>query len=104
MELMSVGEILKDCRSIKLPPARRAFVDDTRDTFEQNGDVPYALKKKLWKMVRCYKRQFDELYESRARARRTNWKRKNGITEEQARGLVIERQRKVAAQKADLGI
>ena len=104
MGLMSVGEILKDFRSIKLSRDKRRFIDDTRALFEKNGDISFELKKKLWEMARRYKRQFDELHESRARARRTNWKRKNGVTEDQALNLVKERRRLVAAQKADLGI
>jgi hypothetical protein len=104
MDLMSVGEILKDFRSIKLSSEKRKFVDDARVQFERDGDIPFGLKKKLWAMVRHYSRQFNELHESRARARRTNWKRRTGTTEEQARCLVEERRRKVVAQKEDLGL
>ncbi|MBN2258102.1 MAG: hypothetical protein JW704_09785 [Anaerolineaceae bacterium] len=104
MEEMSVGEILSDFRSIKLPPDKRRFIDETRESFQSRGDLPLSVKRQLWTMVRHYKRQFDELHASRARARRTNWRLREGLTIEQERDLVELRRRADAERKADLGI
>ena len=104
MEEMSVCEILLDFRSIKLPHAKRRFIDDTRETFESRGNLPIAVKHQLWEMTRRYKRQFEELHASRARAKRTNWRVREGVTRVQEQELIDRRLKKVADRKADLGI
>lgn len=104
MTEMTVAEILHDFKSIKLPPTKRQFINKARDLFQDMGDLPFAMKKQLWNMVRCYRVQMDELHESRARSRRTNWRIREGLTKERERLLVEERRRTVEAKKADLGI
>ena len=101
---MSIGEILKDFRSIKLSPKKRRFIDDTRAYFEAHGNLPIRIQDELRRMVRRYNRQFRELHASRERARRTNWRVRSGISREEEQRLIDERRSRVAQQKADLGI
>jgi hypothetical protein len=104
MEEMDIGIILEDLKSIKLPKDRRVFVNVARDKFRENGCISADVQKKLRRLVRLYRKQFEELHASRARARRTNWKLREGISEKEAQKLVERRRREVARQKADLGI
>lgn len=104
MEKMSIGVLLEDLRSIKLPKKRREFVDSARGSFRSNGSLPVEMQKKLRRFARLYRRQFEELHASRARARRTLWKRSEGLSEEQAQELVRRRRQGEAERKADLGI
>lgn len=101
---MDIGELLKDFKSIKLPPKRREFVDDSRELFRSVGTVPVDIQRRLRKLASLYRRQFEELYASRERARKTLWRMREGISKEQAEELVTQRRKKIAEQKADLGI
>lgn len=104
MEQMSICEILSDFRSIKLSPNKREFIDNARRFLHENGYLPIKVQDDLRDMVRKYNRQFKELHASRERARRTNWKRREGINEQEAKALVERRNIEIATRKADLGI
>lgn len=104
MEQMSICEILNDFKSIKLPANKRDFIDNARCFLHENGYLPVKIQDAIRSMVRKYNRQFKELHASRERARRTNWKRREGINEQEARALVERRNTEIAARKADLGI
>lgn len=104
MEQMSICEILSDFKSIKLSPSKREFINNARCFLYENGYLPVNIQDDLRSMVRKYNRQFKELHASRERARRTNWKRREGITEQEARALVERRNIEISARKADLGI
>ena len=95
---------MKDFKSIKLSPEKRKYIDAARNDFERYGDIPSTVKSKILKMRKNYSRQFDELYAARERARRTNWRRREGITDAQARKLVEDKRAKVEEKRADLGI
>lgn len=103
MDVMSIGEILKDFRSIKLSPDKRDFINRTRVHFEAHGSLPREVKAELREMVKRYSRQFRELHASRARARETRWRRSEGITLSDAHKLVEQRREDVAAEKSDVG-
>lgn len=102
--MMDIGELLKDFKSIKLSPKKRKFIDESRCSLEGDGNLPLDVKVKIRRMVKQYSRQFQELHASRARARRTNWRLKAGLTNEEAEDLVNLRLGEVEANKADLGI
>jgi hypothetical protein len=104
MEQMSICEILNDFKSIKLPTNKREFINNARCFLHKNGYLPVNIQDDLRNMARKYNRQFKELHASRERARRTNWKRREGISEQEARLLVERRNNEIAARKADLGI
>lgn len=104
MNEMSIGEIIKDFRSIKLDKKKRAFIDQCRQYFESHGNLPLKMKVELRRMMKNYSTQFGELHAARERARKTLWRKKNGLTIEQAHQLVSNRRTKVSAEKADVGL
>jgi len=103
MDEMTIGDILNDFRSIKLSTAKRDFIDRCRIHFQAHGNLPLEMKVELRNMVKRYSRQFNELHESRARARRTRGLRKSGLTLSEANDLVRRRRENMAAQKSDVG-
>lgn len=104
MEELSINELLRDFVSIKLPKKKREFINSVRKMIDEKGCIPLDVKIKIRQMSRLYTKQFRELHASRERARRTNWKRREGITEEQAVEMVERRRKDEAARKADIGI
>jgi len=103
MDMMTVGELLKDLRSIKLTKDKRAFVDRCRTLFEDAGCLPNDQKFKLYGFAKRYSRQFKELHESRARARKTNGLRSMGITKAEAERRVQERIKQEKLRQSDVG-
>jgi len=101
---MSVVDILHDFKSVKLPKDKRRFVNESLDTLSSVGSLPVATKDRLREMARHYHRQLTELHASRERARRTNWRMRNRITQEQETSLVDARAERIAEQRRDLGI
>lgn len=104
IEYFEIGELLEDLKSIKLPPERREFVNDARELLQLSGCLPVVTQTRLRKLVKLYRRQFEELHASRERARKTIWRMKSGITKVQAEEMIKQRRENVAKQKADLGI
>ena len=103
MEGMTVGELLKDFRSIKLPPAKKALVDRWRELFEQIGALPNEQRFALFDLAKRYNRQFRELHESRARARKSNGLRAMGISKAEAQRRVDARRAQEEMRRNDLG-
>lgn len=104
MDGMTVGELLKDFRSVKLPPGRRALVDLWRGMFEGMGSLPNRQRFALFDLAKKYNRQLTELHESRARARKTNGLRAMGITQAEADRRVEERRQQEELRRSDIGI
>jgi len=102
-ELMTVAEILRDLRSVKVPPDIRGFIDRTRVYFETEGDLPSSTQKRLRQICNQYGKQLKELHASRARARRTNGLKALGISRQEAARRVEMRRAAVAARKNDVG-
>jgi|GEM_PF-2618154 len=102
-ETMTVGEILRDLRSIKVTPKTRDFIDRTRMYFESEGNIPADVKMKLRRIFKRYSQQVKELHAARARARRTNGLRSRGISMEEASRLVEARREHEAEMKRDVG-
>ena len=104
MNEMSIGDIIKDFRSIKLTAEKRAFIDRCRTYFENHGNLPVDLKSQLRIMTKQYSSQFNELHEARARARKTIWRKRHGVTIREAKQLVEKQREKIIAEKADVGL
>lgn len=104
MDVMSIGEILDDFRSIKLSKEKRDFVDRCRVYLQKHGNLPVEMRGKLKAMAKAYSIQFTELHASRERARKTIWRKREGITIDEAHRLVRQRRDEVAKQKADVGL
>jgi hypothetical protein len=104
MEQMTIFDILSDFNSVKLPKEKRDFVNNSRKILQETGGLPINIQDDLRRMARRYNRQLNELHASRERARRTNWKIREGISEDKARELVERRNKDISARKADLGI
>jgi len=102
-ETMTVGEILRDLRSIKVPPKTRDFIDRTRTYFQSEGNLPTETQMKLRRVCNRYKRQMKELSEARDRARKTNGLRAMGLSRDSAAKLVEERRAREAEMKRDVG-
>jgi hypothetical protein len=103
MDAMTVGELLKDFRSIKLPKHRRELIDKCRELFESIGTLPNEQRFALFDLAKRYNRQFRELYDARARARRTRGLRAMGITRGEASQRVVERKRQEELRRSDVG-
>ena len=103
MDGMTVGELLKDFRSIKLSKAKRAFIDQCRALFEDAGSLPNRQRFDLFELAKRHNQQFAELHESRARARRTNGLRAMGITRAEADQRVQKRREQEELRRSDIG-
>lgn len=102
-EMMTVGEILRDLRSIKVPPAIRSYINESRSFFEANGALPIETQMRLRQLCNQYKRQMRELHSARARARKTNGLRALGISRSEAAKRVEARRAAEEARKKDVG-
>lgn len=103
MDAVTVGELLKDFRSIKLSPNTRAMIDSCRELLEAHGALPSDKRFAVMELAKRYNKQFAELYAARARARRTNGLRAAGISREDAARLVEERKKNEELRKSDVG-
>ena len=104
MDEMSIGDILKDFSSIKLSKVKRLFIEQCKTYWGEHGNLPRDMKVQLRTMTMHYSLQFNELHKSRANAKKTLWRKKQGVTIRDAHKMVAERRQMVAAQKADVGL
>lgn len=102
-EEMKIGEILKDLRSVKVPPDTRKFIDKSRDYFESEGSLPIEDQKRLRRLCSRYRVQLKELYAARSRARKTNGLRQMGITQAEAKRRAEMRREAVEKRNNDVG-
>ena len=102
-EDVSVGEIIKDLRSIKVSTKTRDYIDRARVYFEGEGDLPLETQRKLRKVYSQYSTQVKALHESRSRARKTNGLKALGISKEEADRRVKMRESAVRIRRNDVG-
>jgi len=102
-EEMEVGEILRDLRSIKVPPKTREFIDRARDYLEKNGGLSVDVQMKVRRICQRYRVQMKELHASRERARRTNGLKRMGITRAEAEMRVEQRRKEQELLRQDVG-
>ena len=102
-EDMTIGEILKDFRSIKVSKNTRKFIDDSRMIFEDNGSLPVKLEMKLRQLFGKYNIQIKELYLARERARRTNGLKSLCINKTEYERRIKIREAMVEAKNNDVG-
>lgn len=100
---LTVDEMLHDLRSVKMQSKERDQVDRLRRQFQQRGAVAGQGERWLRDACRRYAKQLKELYEARARARRTNALLAMGLSSAEALERVQQRQERVAAAANDLG-
>lgn len=100
---MTVDEMLRNLRSVKMRPSERARVNAMRVRFEGGADI--VMKDREWLADACkrYRRQLDELEAARERARRTNGLRALGMTQAEARARAAAREAQQQAAHDDLG-
>ncbi len=102
-EELTIGQLLKDLRSVKLRKELRGYVDRMRAVFEAKGDLPALEKVKIRRMCTQYSRQLLELHESRQRAKRTNGLRAMGLTVQEADRRVEKRRADEIRSRMDVG-
>jgi len=104
MEAVKVASILNDFRAIKLPKARRDFIDRCRERLESSGHLSRESLSELHSLLALYSRKISELHEARERARVSNGLRKMGMTREDAAKIRNERLEAERKHRSDLGI
>lgn len=102
-EEMSIGEILRDLRSVKVPRKTKEYVDRARTFFESKGDLSHQVKIELRRICHKYNRQLTELHAARGRAINTNGVRKMGMTMQKAHQLSQAREEMAKAESKDVG-
>lgn len=102
-EELTIGQMLKDLRSVKLRKELRGYVDRMRTVLEATGSLPAFEKVKIRRMCTIYSKQLVELHESRQRAKRTNGLRAMGITRQEAERRVEKRRADEVRNKMDVG-
>lgn len=100
---MTVGELLKDLRGIKVKPNARVYIDSARAHFENTGSLPNSTQTRLRRICNNHKKQMKELHAARARARKTNGLRTLGISGEEAARRAEKRIAEVDARRRDVG-
>ncbi len=103
MDGMSIADVLKDLRSIKMGAVTRAFVDSCRGTFANTGGLTAKDRSKLRDLCKRFSKQMKELHESRERAKRTNGRRAMGLTLNQVEKLQKNRREEKEASLSDFG-
>jgi hypothetical protein len=100
---MSVDEMLRDLRSVKVRPTERVHVDALRVRFQALGKVTSSDERWLRDICRRYAMQLKMLHESRDRARHTNAMRSMGITSADVESHAVDRLRRMDADENDMG-
>ena len=95
-KVVQFGVLLRDLRSVKLPPDKKLFVDRARIVFESTGNVSLNTKMQIRRLCSQYSVQLKELYRARKRARHTNGKLHMGLTKEDVELRVAERKKVVS--------
>lgn len=102
-EEMTVGEVLKDLQSIKVPPKTRDYIDRARMYLQGEGGIPGDVQMQLRRIYNRYKKQVRELHSARARARKTNGLKSLGISSSEAAKRVERRKAADEARRRDVG-
>ncbi len=102
-EELTIGQILRDFKSIKLREDLRGYIDRMRSLLEMTGDIPAIEKVKVRKLSVRYARQMAELYDSRQRAKRTNGLMAMGLSVQEAERRVEQRRAEKVRNSTDVG-
>lgn len=89
---MTVDEMLRDLRSVKIRQAERTRVDMIRSMFQSSGRISPHDEKWLRGLCRRYGQQLEELCAARQRAIRTNALRAARMTPQDAERVARVRQ------------
>lgn len=103
MDQIGVKILLDELKCIKLPKDSRAFVNEASLQFS-SGNLSMDIVLRIQAVARRYKDLLVELRLSRERAKKSLWKKNNGVSDEKMNLLVKARREKEEAEKADLGI
>jgi CO/xanthine dehydrogenase Mo-binding subunit len=100
---MTVDEMLRDLRSVKMRAEERSHVDALRERFQTLGAITTADDHWLRNACRRYAGQLRLLHESRERARHTNALRAMGLTRDEVEARAAARLRRIDAENNDMG-
>lgn len=100
---MTVDEMLRDLRSVKMRPTERDHVQMLRERFQALGAITTTDERWLREACRRYGMQLRLLHESRERARRTNALRSMGMTRDDLETRAAARQQQIERELNDLG-
>lgn len=100
---MTVDEMLRDLRSVKMRPTERTHVNALRERFQAIGSVTPVDERWLRDACRRYILQIRMLHEARDRARHTNALRSQGLTAADVEARAAARLRRLDAENNDLG-
>jgi len=100
---MTVDEMLRDLRSVKMRSSERTHVNDLRVRFQVLGAVTPLDERWLRDICRRYGIQLRMLHESRERARHTNALRSMGISTSDAAERADVRMKQMESEGNDLG-
>jgi hypothetical protein len=103
MDQIEVDILIGELKCIKLRSDERAYVDASAVQFK-NGNFSNSVVLRIQAIARRNKVKLEELRVAREKAKRSIWKKKNGVTEEQLADLVNAREAMKSAKKSDLGI
>lgn len=95
--------LIGELKCIKLRSDERAYVDASAVQFK-NGNLSNNVVLRIQAIARRNKVKLEELRDAREKAKRSMWKKRNGVTEEQLADLVNTRKAMKSAEKSDLGI
>jgi hypothetical protein len=100
---MTVDEMLRDLRSVKMRPTERTHVDALRERFQALGAVTTEDERWLRDACRRYVQQLRMLHEARDRARHSNALRARGMTAADVEARAAARLRRADAENNDMG-
>jgi hypothetical protein len=103
MDQIGLKILLDELKCIKLPKDSRVFINEASLQFS-NGNLSTNIVLKIQAIARRYKDSLEELRLAREKAKRSIWKKDNGVTEGELAQIVNARRAKVETEKSDLGI
>lgn len=103
MDQIGLKILLGELKCVKLPKDCRAFVNEAALQFS-SGNLSTNIVLRIQAIARRYKDRLEELRTAREKAKRSLWKKNNGVTEGELAKLVNARRAKEEAEKSDLGI
>lgn len=96
--------LIRDIRSIKLPSPDKAKVDSIRSTMASTGSISLEATLYLRRLQTRFNGQFQELYDSRDRARRRAGMKALGLDAEDVAALARQRREREEEASRDLGL
>jgi len=103
MDQIGLKILLDELKCVKLPKDSRVFINEALLQFS-NGNLSTDIVLRIQAVARRYKDRLEELRLAREKAKKSLWKKNNGVTEGELTRIVNARRVKEEAEKADLGI